>query len=80
MVTFRVPDMSCGRCAGSIARAIASVDAGARIEVDIPNRLVRITGEAAEPELATAMAEAGYPTQEVEANRPRSTGGGCCCG
>jgi len=60
MVTFRIPDMTCGHCASAIARAVASVASQARLDVSIPDKLVRITGDAAQAELAEAIREAGY--------------------
>jgi copper chaperone len=82
MITFRIPDMTCGHCASTIARAVASVDKDARLEVSIPEKLVRISGAASEREFAEAIAEAGYTPEAV----PVSTApvvkpaGGCCCG
>ena len=81
MVTFRIPDMTCGHCAGTIARAIGAVDGVASIEVDVPGRLVSVTGNAAGAELLQAIQEAGY-TPEVlagAATRRAPAAGGCCC-
>ena len=82
MVTFRIEDMTCGHCAGKIARAIAGVDRDARIEVDIGQKLVRITGAASDAELGEAIGEAGYTPRKVEgaAGPARASAGGCCCG
>lgn len=81
MITFRVPDMTCGHCASTIARAIASVDKDARLEVSIPDKLVRVSSRAAQAELAEAIAEAGYTAEAVAAppTRVAPTAGGCCC-
>ena len=51
MFTFRVADMTCGHCAGKIARGIAGADPSARVTVDIPGRLA--------PRDAAAAAEVG---------------------
>ena len=48
MITFRVPDMTCGHCASVITMAVAGVDKAARIEIDVPAKLVSITSTAAE--------------------------------
>jgi copper chaperone len=82
MVTFQVSDMTCGHCASTIARAVASVDKDARLAVDIPRKLVQVSSTAAPGELAEAIAEAGYHAQAVEAAPPRPAprkAGGCCC-
>jgi copper chaperone len=82
MITFQVPDMTCGRCAGTIARAIAAEDPSARVEFEMDGRLVRVTPSAATAsELQSALLAAGYRAQEVQAHAaPRATGGGCGCG
>ncbi|MGJ7497305.1 heavy-metal-associated domain-containing protein [Variovorax sp. RT4R15] len=84
MVTFQVPDMTCGHCASSITKAVAGVDKTAITEVDIPQKLVRISGNAPADALAHAIEQAGYTPQEVRfaptagTATPRASGG--CCG
>ena len=81
MTTFRIPDMTCGHCASTIARALTTVDKNARIEVSIPQKLVTVSSAAAEDELAEAIREAGYSPEKVAALAPRAApaAGGCCC-
>lgn len=80
MITFQVPDMTCGHCAGTIAKAIAAEDAGARVEFDIPGHLVRVAPVGASAaELEFAIREAGYsPSMQAEVP-PRAGGCGCGC-
>ena len=84
MVTFQVNDMTCGHCASTLAKAIAGVDKTAITEVDIPRKLVRVTGSAQAADLAQAIQDAGYTPQVVEETSviqpatPRASGG--CCG
>lgn len=83
MVTFRVPDMTCGHCASAIAKAVAETDKAARIDVSIPGKLVSITSTAAEDDLLQAIRDAGYSPQKAEApaTGPSSARGcGCGCG
>lgn len=81
MVTFRVPDMTCGHCASTIARAVAAVDKGARLEVSVADQLVSITSAAAEADFAEAIREAGYAPEKVEAASARpAQSSDCCCG
>ena len=84
MFTFRVADMTCGHCAGKIARAVAGVDAGARVAFDIPGKVVTITSAAPADELADAIRDAGYSPETAAAipqNRaPSASGCGCGCG
>ncbi|WP_374664005.1 heavy-metal-associated domain-containing protein [Ramlibacter sp.] len=82
MVTFRIPDMTCGHCAATISRAIASEDAGARLDFDLPAHVLRVTPATATPaELEAAIREAGYTPAAVDAApRARARGCGCGCG
>ncbi|MBI2770376.1 MAG: heavy-metal-associated domain-containing protein [Burkholderiales bacterium] len=82
MTTFRIPDMTCGHCASTIARAVASVAKDARLDFNIPEKLVRISGDTAEAELAEAIADAGYTVEAVpDSPAPaQKRAGGCCCG
>jgi copper chaperone len=82
MLTLRISDMTCGHCASTIARAVAGVDKGARVEVDIPEKRVSVTSAADDGEVIEAIREAGYTPEKVSpapAARPRS-GSGCGCG
>ena len=80
MITLRIEDMTCGGCAGRIARAIAGLDPEARVVVDVASRLVRVTTTAPAAELVDEIGEAGYtavPVAAPTAVAPRA--GGCCC-
>ena len=86
MVTFKVNDMTCGHCASTITEAVTSVDRSARVEVDIPRKLVHVNGEVATAVLVGAIHDAGYTPEEVQAESapsaaPRASRGcGCGCG
>lgn len=86
MITFQVPDMTCGRCASAIAKAIAAVDKTATTEFGMSQKLVRVSGAAPAADLAQAIQSAGYTPQEVqttaasEAATSRGRGGCCCSG
>ncbi len=68
MMTFRVQDMSCGHCVGSITRAVQTVDPGAQVTVDLGQHLVMITQTQEDGSaMALAIAEAGYTPQPVDA-------------
>jgi copper chaperone len=85
MVTFEVNDMTCGHCAGAIIKAVAFIDPGARVQVDLAAHLVQIEPTASTPAvLVDAIKTAGYTPVEVvkEEMRPMSAAPrkGCCCG
>ena len=81
MVTFQVPDMTCGHCASTIKKAIAAVDTTSRIDVDMAQKLVHVTGAAPAADLAEAIHQAGYSPQQLEgAPATKKASGGCGCG
>lgn len=84
MQVFRVDDMSCGHCASSITKAVRAVDAAARVDADLGQKLVRIEApRASTAELADAIAEAGYaavPVAIPAAPRQSAERRAGCCG
>jgi len=57
---FDVPDMSCGGCASAITRAVTSVDPAAKLEVDVPVKIVKVTSTLAAGQLIEAIETAGF--------------------
>ncbi len=86
MIVFQVNDMSCGRCAATLTRAIAGVDPTAAVEFDLAARRVRVRPQTATAAaLQSAIERAGYPASVVvepalapSAAAPRVAGR--CCG
>jgi len=83
MFAYKVDDMTCGHCASAITKAVRAVDAGATVEVDLAQHLVRIQPtEADSHELSEAITAAGYtpvPIEAKPASAPTPRAGGCCC-
>lgn len=86
MQEFVIPSMSCGGCASRITQTIKTLDPDATIEVDLPNKTVRVGSSHERDAFAGALETAGYPPVAVRteaslaptrATAPRS---GCCCG
>jgi copper chaperone len=63
MAAFRVPDMTCNHCVAAITRALESRFPGARPEIDLEGKLVRVEGDSATA--AAAIADAGYSPEPV---------------
>jgi copper chaperone len=59
-LSFRVEDMTCGHCAGTIKGAIEGGIPGTRVEADPVRKLVSVTGTADRAQVASLIAEAGY--------------------
>ena len=61
MTKLKVPDMSCGHCAGVITKALKGLDQNAAIEFDMPARVIDIDTGAPLASVMAALADAGYP-------------------
>lgn len=65
MLKMNVPDMTCGHCAGMVTKAVQSVDAAARIDIDLKSQTVSVETSADATKVAQALDAAGYPAQAV---------------
>lgn len=57
---FAISDMSCGGCASAITRAITSVDPAARLDIDVPLKIARITSTLTPQQLIQTIEAAGF--------------------
>ena len=61
MISFRIDDMTCGHCVGTITKAVKDADAGAAIRIDLAGHRVEIEpGRLDAAALQAAIEEAGY--------------------
>ena len=68
MISFRVDDMTCGHCVGSITKSIKAIDAGATVQIDLATHRVDIEPSATGAlELGDAIKEAGYTPVAIAA-------------
>ncbi len=63
MIELKVPDMTCGHCVSTITKAVKELDATARVEVSLPDHLVRVDGKATQQDVLHCITEAGYTPQ-----------------
>ena len=61
MPTFKVPNMSCGHCAGAVTKAVQTLDAGARVEIDLKTQTIAVESKVEPGRIAAAIEQAGYP-------------------
>ncbi|ABE39541.1 Heavy metal transport/detoxification protein [Rhodopseudomonas palustris BisB5] len=61
MLTLNLPDMTCGHCAGAVTKAIQSVDAGAKVGIDLNTKTVTIDAASDDAVFTQALEVAGYP-------------------
>ncbi len=60
MTTLKVKGMTCGGCAAAIKRAIARVDPGAAVDVDLKGGQVHVQSGRDAATLRSAIETAGY--------------------
>ena len=65
MTKLKVPEMSCGHCIAAIEKAVAGVDADARVTVDLENRTVSIESAIADAALIDALKAGGYESTVI---------------
>jgi Cu+-exporting ATPase len=61
MYELTVEGMSCGHCVGRVTKTVQALDAGAKVEIDLASKKVRIDSRAELERIAAAIDEAGYP-------------------
>lgn len=65
MMTFAVPDMTCGHCVSTITRAIRTIDSAADVQANLSARTVKIQTTAPAAGIVRALEEAGYPARPL---------------
>jgi copper chaperone len=64
-LTVRVEDMTCGHCAGAIAKAIENGLPGATVQADPASKIVRVSGTTDLAAVRVLIAGAGYTPVEA---------------
>ena len=62
MHRYSVPAMTCGHCAGTIDRAIKSIDPAAEVNIDLRKQEVSVRSVVAGTQIESAIQSAGYET------------------
>ncbi|MBD9502750.1 heavy-metal-associated domain-containing protein [Pseudomonas sp. PDM17] len=85
MISIEVKDMTCGHCEATLRKAVAAVDAGAGVVVDLPARRLEIDSIVDSERFFEAVLAAGYTPEKVGAKNANANGNavkekrGCCC-
>jgi copper chaperone len=61
MYELKVEGMSCGHCVNAVTKSVQSVDASAKVDIDLSQQKVRIESGAALDAIKEAIVDAGYP-------------------
>ncbi len=65
MQTYKIDNMTCGHCAGTVQKAILTVDPQAIVRVDLGSREVSVETVAAPGPIAEALMAAGYESRQL---------------
>ncbi len=65
MTKLNIPDMTCGHCKAAVEKAVASVDADAKVAVDLDTRTVEIDSSADLAAIMAALKEEGYEATQA---------------
>ena len=65
MTKLNIPDMTCGHCKAVVEKAVASVDANAKVAVDLDTRTVEIDSSADMGAILAALKEEGYEATQA---------------
>jgi P-type Cu+ transporter len=60
-----IASLHCDGCAKTVTTAMHTLDPKAQVEVDLTAKRLRVITDATEPEIHIALANAGYPVQDV---------------
>ena len=60
MYELKVDGMTCGGCAASVTRALQRLDSNARVDVDLPNKSVKVEMSTHLDAVKKAIEDAGY--------------------
>lgn len=63
MYNFQVSDMTCSRCVATVEKAVKSVDAAAKVDIDLGSLAVKIESDEPVERFAQAIEDAGYTGQ-----------------
>lgn len=62
---FAVEGMQCGGCVKAVETVLRRLDPQAEIAVDLDGAAATVTGTRAAPEIAAALAQAGFPARQT---------------
>jgi copper chaperone len=64
MIELTLPTMTCGHCVKTVTQTVQRVDAGARVQIDLPAHHVRIESALDAQVFRAALAAEGYDAED----------------
>ena len=60
MLSFEIPNMTCGHCVRSVTEAVKAADPAAELQIDLPTHRVQVQTSAAREAVVARLVQAGY--------------------
>lgn len=60
MLTFQIPNMTCGHCVRAVTQAVQVADPTATVQADLATHQVQVDTTASREAVAAQLAQAGY--------------------
>ena len=60
MLSFQIPDMTCGHCARAVTEAVKAADPAAVVQIDLPTHRVEVQTATPREAVVAQLVEAGY--------------------
>ena len=60
MLSFEIPDMTCGHCVRAVTAAVKAADPAAELQIDLPTHRVQVQTSAPREAVVAQLVEAGY--------------------
>jgi len=60
MLSFEIPNMTCGHCVRAVTEAVKAADPAAELQIDLPTHHVQVQTSAAREAVVAQLVEAGY--------------------
>jgi copper chaperone len=60
MLSFQIPNMTCGHCVRAVTEAVQAADPAAKVQADLPSHRVEVETSAEREAVAARLVEAGY--------------------
>ena len=60
MISYTVPDMDCGGCVASIAKAVQKLDGNAKVKANLETKKVEVSSGLSAETIRSAIEDAGF--------------------
>ncbi len=60
MLSFEIPDMTCGHCVRAVTAAVKAADPAAELQIDLPSHRVQVQTTVPREAVVQQLVEAGY--------------------